>query len=88
MGLDWLGQAVDNSQASYNSLMSNDQNVLVPFKLHDDRFKPDDDISVRFASTIPVIELILITIGEVLRVLLGDFLVCHTIAYTCIEFVE
>ena len=52
--------------------MSKDQNILLTLKLHDDRLQSNNYITVRFASTIPVVELVFVSICEVIWVrLLG-----------------
>ena len=47
------------SQASDDSLMSNDENVLLPLELHDDRLEPDDNVPVGLSSTVSVVVLVL-----------------------------
>jgi len=48
--------------------MSNYQHILLPFKLHDHRFQPHHHIAVRFAPSVPVVKLVVISIRKVVRV--------------------
>ena len=45
--------------------MPNDQNVLLPLKLHDDRLQPDYHISIRLSTSIPIVELVVVPTLEV-----------------------
>lgn len=47
------------SQASDDSLMSNDEDVLLPLQLHDDRLEPDNNIPVGLSSAVSVVVLVL-----------------------------
>jgi len=51
-----------------DSLVSHDKDILLPFQFHDHRFQSNNDVSVRFPSTIPVVKLVVIPIGKVLGV--------------------
>ncbi len=74
--------------ASQYGLMGDDEDVLAPFQLHNDRFKPDDNVSVALAAEIAVIVLVLVARREVLRVLLLDLAVRHAVADTGVQLIE
>lgn len=48
--------------------MSNYQDVFLSFQFHDDGFQSDDDVSVRFATSVAVIELVVVAIRKVFRI--------------------
>lgn len=48
--------------------MTNDQDVALPFQLHDDGLEPDDNIAVRFAASVSVVEFVVISALVVFRV--------------------
>ena len=41
-------------------LMPDDEDVLLSLELHDDRLQTDDHIAVRLASSIPIVEFVLV----------------------------
>ena len=45
-------------------------------EFHDDGLKPDDDITIRLAAAIPVVKLVLVSVGEVIWIRNFDF--CST----------
>ncbi len=49
--------------------MSDDEDIFLPLKLHDDRFQPYHDIPIRLATSIPVVEFVVIPAEKVFRVL-------------------
>ena len=49
-------------------LMSDNEDVLLPFQLHDDRLQPDHDIAVRLSTSISVVELVIISRLEIFRI--------------------
>ena len=59
----------------------NDNNVLTPFKFHDNRLQSNNDIAVRFAASVPVIVFVIVAGLEVLGELLGNFLVLQSEHY-------
>ena len=48
--------------------MAHDQDIILPLQFHDNRFQPDDDVSIRLAAPIPVVELIFVACCVVFRV--------------------
>lgn len=52
-----------------------DDNVLTSLQFHDDGFEADDHITIRFASTIAIIILVIIAGLEVFRILVCDLLI-------------
>lgn len=40
--------------------MANNENIVLPFKLHDHRLKPDYNVAVRLPASIAVVELVFI----------------------------
>lgn len=48
--------------------MSNDEDIFLALKLHDYWFQPDNYVAVRFATSITVVELVFIAVGEIVRV--------------------
>lgn len=70
------------------SLMSDDDDVLASLQLHDDRFKPDDDVAIALSTSVTVIIFVVVTGLEVFRVLIGNFLVRQAIAHAGIKLVE
>lgn len=68
--------------------MRHDNNVFASLELHDDRFKSDDNITVRFTSTVSIVILVLITGCKVLGITLLDLLVSKTVAYAGVKFIE
>ncbi len=68
--------------------MTNNKDVFLPFKLHDDGFQPDDDISIRFSTSVTIIEFVLVSTFGVFGVSFGDFFISHTVTDTRIELVQ
>lgn len=48
--------------------MSDDQDIFLAFKLHDDRFQPYYYVAIRFATSITVVELVFVAVREIIRV--------------------
>jgi hypothetical protein len=67
--------------------MADDQDIVLPFQLHDHRFQPDHHIPVTLSASVSVVELVLVSRLVVLGVFLLNLLVCHAIADTRIELV-
>lgn len=40
--------------------MANDEDVLLPLELEDDRFEADHDVTVRLAAAVAVVELVVV----------------------------
>lgn len=40
--------------------MANDEDVLLPLELEDDRFEADHDVAVRLAAAVAVVELVVV----------------------------
>jgi hypothetical protein len=40
--------------------MPNDQDIFLPFQLHNDRLQPDDYISIRLSASISIVELVFV----------------------------
>jgi hypothetical protein len=74
--------------APEDSLVSHDDDVFTPLKLHYDRLETDDNIAVALPATITVIVLVVIASFEVLGVRVLDFLVCEAIADARVKLVE
>lgn len=74
--------------ASDDGLMRDDENIFAAFQFHDDGFETDDHIAVALAAAVAVVVLVLIASLEILRILVGDLLVRHTIADSSIELIE
>lgn len=55
--------------------MSDNQDVLLPLQLHDDRFQPDHHVSITFSTSISVVEFVFVARFVVLRVFLLQQLV-------------
>ena len=68
--------------------MRDNDNILGSFQLHDDRFQANHNITIRFAAAVPIVELVLVTLNEVFRIHVLDFLVRHAVANASIELVE
>lgn len=71
-----------------NSLVRHDEDILAAFQLHDDRFEPDDYVTVGLPSQIAVVVLVVVArfeIGGVLRFNLG---VGEAVADARVELVE
>ena len=63
-------------QAPQNRLVTDNQDVILSLEFHDDGLKPDDDITIRLAAAIPVVKLVLVSVGEVIWIRNFDF--CST----------
>lgn len=64
-----MGQIVEVCvEATQDRLMSNDQDVFLSLKFHDDGFEANDDVPVRFATAVSVVEFILVAVRKVFRV--------------------
>jgi hypothetical protein len=50
--------------------MSKDQYVFLPLKFHDDRLEAHDNISVRLAASVTIVEFVFVTVSEVFGVCL------------------
>lgn len=55
-------------KATQDSLVTNDQNVLLPLEFKDDWLETNYNIPVRLATTVPVIELVIIARCVIFRV--------------------
>lgn len=53
--------------------MTNNKNIVLSLKLHDDRLEPDYDIAVRFPTTIAIVELVFVARCVVFWVAFLDF---------------
>ena len=51
-----------------DGLVADDQNVLLAFQFHDDRFESEYEVLVGLAAAVPVMVLVLVAFGKVLRV--------------------
>jgi hypothetical protein len=51
-------------------LMANDKDITLSLQLHDDWFKANNDVSVRFTPSVSIIEFILVSTLVVFRVFL------------------
>lgn len=71
-----------------DSLVGDDDDVLAALEFHDDGLQTDDHVAVRLTAAIAVVVLVFIAGGEVLGVLLGDFLVGEAIADAGVQFIE
>ena len=74
--------------AAHDGLMADDEDVFLPVQLHDDGLQPRDQVLIRFAPRIPIVILILISLGEILRKLLLNLLVGHLVTDASVDFVE
>lgn len=74
--------------ATEDSLVGDDDDVLAALQLHDDGFETDDDVAVGLAAAVAVVVLVLVAGLEVLGVLLGDLLVGQAIADAGVQLVE
>lgn len=48
--------------------MPDDEDILLSFQLHDDRFKTNDNIPVRLSTSISVVELVFVPVCKIIRV--------------------
>ena len=55
-------------QAAQDGLVADNEDVLLPLELHDDGLEPDDNVAVRLAATVAVVELVLVAIRKVIWV--------------------
>lgn len=67
-------------QAADDSLVANDQHVALPLQLHDHWLKTCHQIFVALAPRVPVRELVLVSGGKVVRVLLCYLPISHFLA--------
>jgi hypothetical protein len=74
--------------AAQNGLVGDDDDVLAALEFHDDGLQADDHVAIRLTAAVAVVVLVFIAGGEVLRVLLGNFLVGEAIADAGVQFVE
>ncbi len=74
--------------ASQHGLMGHDDNILAPFKLHDDRLEADDDVAVALAATVPVVVLVVVPSLEVLRIPIRDLLIRQAVTHTGIQLIQ
>ena len=74
--------------AAENGLVSDNQDVFAPFQLHNDGLKSNDNIPVRFASKIPVVVLIFITLAEILWVLFFNLAISESVAHSRVQFIQ
>lgn len=58
-----------SSSGEWNDLMSNDKDVCLPFKLHDDWLKAHNNIAIRLATTIAIVELVVVAVGKIIWIL-------------------
>ena len=71
-----------------NCLVGNQDNGILPLQLHDNRLEPRHQILVGFPPRVSVGVLVLVTLEEFLVELVADVGVCHSIAGTCVYFVQ
>jgi hypothetical protein len=62
--------------------VGDNDDVLAALQLHDDGLQADDHVAVRLTAAVAVVVLVFVAGGEVLGVLLGNFLVGEAIADT------
>ena len=74
--------------APEHRLVRDDDHVLAPFQLHDDRLKADDHVPVGLAPAIAVVVFVLVASGKVFGVDVGDFFVREAVAHAGVELVE
>jgi hypothetical protein len=74
--------------ATEDSLMRDDENVLAALEFHDDGLKPDDNITIRLAADVAVVVLVFVACPKVAWVLGLDLAVCKAIANAAVEFVK
>ena len=77
--------SVDTPQ---HRLVGNNNNILAPLQLHDDRLEPYNHIAVGLAAAVAVVVFVVVARAEVLRVLVCDFLVGEAVADAAVELVE
>jgi hypothetical protein len=75
-------------QAPEDGLVSNDQDVLLSFQIHEHGFQALNYIPVRLAILVPVVVLIVIALGKIFRELFLDLFVCQRICLAGFEFVQ
>jgi hypothetical protein len=68
--------------------MRNNQNILTPLQLHDDRLEPNHHIPIALPAPVSIIILIVISRFEVFWVFLRDLGVGQPVADTRVELVE
>lgn len=74
--------------ATEDSLVGHDHDILTTLQFHDDWFQANDNIPVRLSSTVAVVVLVFVSSCEVIGVLLGNILVSEPVANTGVEFVQ
>ena len=74
--------------AAEDSLVGDDQDVLGPLELHDDRLQPGHHVPIRLPAPVPVVVLVLVARHEVLRIRVLDLLVRHPVARAGIQFIQ
>ena len=77
--------SVDTPQ---DGLMGDDDDVLASLEFHDDWLKPDDNISVAFATSVSIIIFVIISSSEVFWISIGNLLVGETITGPGIKFIQ
>ena len=68
--------------------MRDDEDVLAALQLHDDGLQPRHHVAVAFASTVPVVVLVLVARLEVVRIKIRYLLIRHAVANASVELVE
>lgn len=74
--------------ASQHRLVSHDDDIFAPLQLHDDGFKAYDNVSVAFATAIPVVVFVVIPGLEVFGIPLLDLGVGKTITNARVDLIQ
>jgi hypothetical protein len=69
-------------------LMRDDQDVLGPLQLHDNRLEPYHHVAVRLAAAVPVVVLVVVARRKVVGVAVLDLLVRQTVADARVKLVQ
>ena len=68
--------------------MRHNDDILAPFQLHDNGFKPYNHIPIALPAPVAIIVLVVVSRAEVLGVAVGDLLVGEAVADARVEFVQ
>ena len=74
--------------AADDGLVRHDDHVAAPLEFHDDRFQPDDDVTVRLAAAVSVVVFVVVASLEVFGVAILDLLVGEAVADARVDLVE
>ncbi len=74
--------------ATEDSLVSDDEDVVGTLELHDDGFEADDNVAVRLPTPVAVVVLVRVALLEVFRVLLLDLLISQSVTHPRIDLVQ